>query len=105
MKSALLVQGPQTQPVLSIESQRLEVLCEDVLALQVEPELGGGSRNDGGVLQPLGHHKVLQLLEVLLVLRVLLLPLVVDVCEVVGPLQELLVVEGVVPVLGWRDEV
>ena len=75
------------------------------LTVQIEAKVSRGSRNDGGVLQPLGHHKVLQLLEVLLVLRVLLLPLVVDVCEVVGPLQELLVVEGVVPVLGWRDEV
>ena len=64
-----------------------------------------GSRNDGGVLQPLRQHKVLQPLNILSVLRVLLQPLVVDVSEVVGSLQELLVVEWVVPVLGRRDQV
>ena len=56
-------------------------------------------RYDGLVLQPLSQHKVLQLDDVFPVLLILLQPLVVDVGQVVGAVQELLVVEWVVPVL------
>ena len=75
------------------------------LSLQIKPKLCRGSWNDGRVLDPLGHHEVLQLLQVFFVHRVLLRPLVVDVCEVVGALQELLIVEWIVPILGRRDQV
>ena len=55
------------------------------------------------VLQPLSQHKVLQLQEVLPVLGVLLQPLIVDVGQVVGAIQELLVVQRIVPVLRKGD--
>ena len=69
------------------------------LSVQVEAKVCRCSRYDGLVLQPLSQHKVLQLQQVLLVLGVLLPLLVVDVGQVVGAIQELLVVERVVPVL------
>ena len=55
------------------------------------------------VLQPLSQHKVLQLQEVLPVLGVLLQPLIVDVGQVVGAIQELRVVQRVVPILGGHQ--
>ena len=69
------------------------------LSVQIKAKVCGWSRYDGLVLQPLSQHKVLQLQQVLLVLGVLLQPLVVDVGQVVGAIQELLVVERIVPVL------
>ena len=63
----------------------------------------GWSRYDGRVLQPFSQHKVLQLQQVFLVLGGLLQPLVVDVGQVVGAIQELLVVQRIVPVLRKGD--
>ena len=69
------------------------------LSVQIEAKVCRCSRYDGLVLQPLGQHKVLQLHHVFPVLVILLQPLIVDVGQVVGAIQELLVVERVVPVL------
>ena len=69
------------------------------LSVQIKAKMRRWSRYDGLVLQPLSQHKVLHLQQVLLVLSILLRPLVVDVGQVVGPVQELLVVQRIVPVL------
>ena len=75
------------------------------LTVQIKSKLSGSPRNDSLVLQPLGHHKVLQHQQVLLVLLGLLQPLVVDVGQVVGAVEELLVVERIVPVLSGCDQI
>ena len=70
------------------------------LSVQIEAKVCRCSRYDGLVLQPLSQHKVLQLHDILLVVLILLQPLVVDVGQVVGAIEELLVVQRVAPVLG-----
>ena len=73
------------------------------LSVQIKAKVCRCSRNDGLVLQPFSQHKVLQLQEVLPVLGVLLQPLIVDVGQVVGAIQELRVVQRVVPILGGHQ--
>ena len=77
---------------------------EDVLTWIVPSKVRGVAGDNGCLLSPLHHHKVLQRLQAKSVAVILDLSLVVYVCQVEGVLDEGGPVEGSVPVLGRRDQ-